>query len=251
MSRIIKAAELKVLVTTDDQTIIPAIPTDQVDTESFVKGGTILDAANLLEDAQAKADEILEQAEQKATHLLEQAQSEVEAIRLKAKEAGFSDGYAEGLEEGRRKALERAAELLSLLENTVHEAVRLRTANLQALEDDFLKLSVFLADKIVRNHVETDVSWLQPILKEALESLGTLDQLVVFLNPLDYALLRNHEEDLRLSSRAKLVFEQDPSITQGGCLIESDTGIIDARLERRLGKLANHLLEVLYDENNG
>lgn len=65
MSRIIKAAELKVLVTTDDQTIIPAIPTDQVDTESFVKGGTILDAANLLEDAQAKADEILEQAEQK------------------------------------------------------------------------------------------------------------------------------------------------------------------------------------------
>ena len=34
-------------------------------------------------------------------------------------------------------------------------------------------------------------------------------------------------------------------------MIESDTGIIDARLERRLGKLANHLLEVLYDENNG
>src|SRR5690606_1789349 len=131
------------------------------------------------------------------------------------------------------------------------EAVRLRAANLQTLEDDFLKLSVFLADKIIRKEVETDISWLQPILKEALEALGTVERAVVLLNPVDYALLQNHEQDLNLSSRAQLTFEQDPSISQGGCLIESDTGLIDARLERRLGKLAHHLLEVLYDENNG
>lgn len=251
MSKIIRAADLKVLVTTDDQTVIPVIPTETSAAAEMSRGATILDAANLLEDAQAKAEEILSQTEQRARELLEQAEGEVEAIRLRAKEAGFAKGYEEGLVEGRQKALEKASDLITLLESTVDEAVRLRAANLQALEDDFLKLSVFLADKIIRKEVESDISWLQPILREALEALGAADQIIVLLNPLDYALLQNRAQDLNLSSRVRLVFEQDPNISQGGCLVESDTGLIDARLERRLGKLAQHLLEVLYDEDNG
>lgn len=250
MSRIIKAAELKVLVTSEEQIVIPAIPSEKEGTEGFAKGATILEATNLIEDAQAKAADILARAEEEAHQRLQQAEAEVETLRLRAKEAGFAEGYEEGLEEGRQKALAKASDLLSLLESTVEEAVRLRAASLRALEDDFLKLSVFLADKVIRKAVEADISWLKPIIKEALEALGTVDQMVVLLNPVDYALLQNYQQDLSLT-RTKLVFEQDPSITQGGCLIESETGLIDARLERRLGKLAHHLMEVLYDENNG
>ena len=250
MSRIIKAAELKVLVTSEEQIVIPAIPSEKEGTEGFAKGATILEATNLIEDAQAKAADILARAEEEAHQRLQQAEAEVETLRLRAKEAGFAEGYEEGLEEGRQKALAKASDLLSLLESTVEEAVRLRAASLRALEDDFLKLSVFLADKVIRKAVEADISWLKPIIKEALEVLGTVVQMVVLLNPVDYALLQNYQQDLSLT-RTKLVFEQDPSITQGGCLIESETGLIDARLERRLGKLAHHLMEVLYDENNG
>lgn len=250
MSRIIKAAELKVLVTSEEQIVIPAIPSEKEGTEGFAKGATILEATNLIEDAQAKAADILARAEEEAHQRLQQAEAEVETLRLRAKEAGFAEGYEEGLEEGRQKALAKASDLLSLLESTVEEAVRLRAASLRALEDDFLKLGVFLADKVIRKAVEADISWLKPIIKEALEVLGTVDQMVVLLNPVDYALLQNYQQDLSLT-RTKLVFEQDPSITQGGCLIESETGLIDARLERRLGKLAHHLMEVLYDENNG
>jgi len=250
LSRIIKAAELKVLVTSEEQIVIPAIPSEKEGTEGFAKGATILEATNLIEDAQAKAADILARAEEEAHQRLQQAEAEVETLRLRAKEAGFAEGYEEGLEEGRQKALAKASDLLSLLESTVEEAVRLRAASLRALEDDFIKLGVFLADKVIRKAVEADISWLKPIIKEALEVLGTVDQMVVLLNPVDYALLQNYQQDLSLT-RTKLVFEQDPSITQGGCLIESETGLIDARLERRLGKLAHHLMEVLYDENNG
>lgn len=250
MSKIIKAAELKVLLTEDAQAVIPFIPTERADTAAFVKGETILEGANLLQDARAKAQELLEEAEREAQARLEQVQQEVDSIRLQAKEAGFAQGYQEGLEEGRQKALEKAADLLKLLQSTVEEAVRLRAASLQALEDDFLKLSIFLADKMIRKEVETDVSWLKPMVKEALEVLGSVEQVVVLLNPVDYALLQNYRQDLELSSRAELVFQQDASITPGGCLIETETGLIDARLERRLGKLAHHLLEVLYDEEH-
>lgn len=111
MSKIIKAAELKVLLTEDAQAVIPFIPTERADTAAFVKGETILEGANLLQDARAKAQELLEEAEREAQARLEQVQQEVDSIRLQAKEAGFAQGYQEGLEEGRQKALEKAANL--------------------------------------------------------------------------------------------------------------------------------------------
>lgn len=252
MSKIIKAADLKVLVVNESQTVIPAIPKSSNASLSEKNGseGTILDASNLLEDAQRKADEIVAQATEQAELKREQLENELETIRLQAKESGFAEGYEEGLVEGRNKALQDAGELLELLESVVAEGVKLRASNLAALEDDFLKLSLLLADKIVRKTVENDITWLKPIIKDALASLGQVDEVVVLLNSLDYSLLQDYGEELQVGTRTKLVFEQDPSITQGGCLIESDSGLIDARLESRLGKLAHHLLEVLYYENN-
>lgn len=251
MSRIIKAADLKVLVVNESQTVIPAIPKSSNSLPSKnSSGGTILDASNLLEDAQRKAAEIVAQASEQAELQRQQLEDELEKVRLQAKESGFAVGYEEGLVEGHNKALQDAGELLGLLKAVVDEGVKLRASNLAALEDDFLKLSLLLADKIVRKTVENDIAWLKPLLRDALVSLGQVDEVVVFLGSIDYSLLQDYGEDLQLETRTKLVFDQDSSITQGGCLIESESGLIDARLESRLGKLAHHLLEVLYYENN-
>ena len=90
MSRIIKAAELKVLVTSEEQIVIPAIPSEKEGTEGFAKGATILEATNLIEDAQAKAADILARAEEEAHERLQQAEAEVDALRLRAKDSCFA-----------------------------------------------------------------------------------------------------------------------------------------------------------------
>lgn len=247
MSRIIKAADLKVLIPNESQTVIPA--PSQSDDRPASTGGTVLDSANLIEDARRKADELVTQAQSQAESLLAQAEEDVEMFRLQAKEAGFEAGYQEGLVAGREEALRQAADLVTLLEDTVEEAAQVRASSLQALEDDFLKFSLLLADKIVKKSVSNDISWLTPIIRDSLHALGQVQEIVIRLNPVDYALIKEEEESLRLKVRAKLQFESDTSINQGGCLIESENGLIDARLEERLGKIARHLMEVLYDEN--
>lgn len=246
MSKIIKAAELKVLVPNEAQTVIHAsnIP-GEVGASS---GATILDGTNLIHNAKAKAEAILERAEEEAKARLEQMENQIDTIRLQAKEAGFADGYEEGLVEGQEKALEEAGKLLSTVHTIIDEGVRLRAQSLEALEDDFLKLSLLLADKIVRKNIQNDIAWLDPIIKDAIRSLGTVEKITVLLNPMDYSLIKEEEEGLQLGTRAKLYLERDPSITQGGCLIESESGLIDARLEKRLGKIGQYLMEVLYNE---
>jgi len=246
LSRVIKAAELKVLVTDDADTVIPAIPLEK-DDASF-PDGTILDASNLIADAKRQAEEIVREAEEKAKLCLQQAEEEIESLRLKTKEEGYAQGYQEGLEDGEAKALKEAQSLLELFQETVEAGAELRARGLAALEEDCLKLSLLLADKIVRKSVENDVSWLRPIIDEALQALGTVGEITVYLSPIDFSLLEEREESLRLAARTKITFEQDMTLGQGGCLIESENGRIDARLEKRLGKLGKSLMEVLYDE---
>ena len=235
------------LIPNESQTVIPAPTQREQPLES--SGGTVLDGSNLIRDAQRKAEEILTQAQTQADTILAQAEEELEIIRLQAKEAGFEDGYQEGLVEGRETALREASDLVTLLKDIVEEAIQVRVNSIQALEDDFLKFSLLLADKIVKKSVSDDISWLSPIITDALQALGQVQEIVVRLNPVDYALVQEEEEHLCLAVRAKLQFQSDPSLTQGGCLIESENGSIDARLEKRLGKIGRHLMEVLYDEN--
>lgn len=248
MSKIIKAAELKVLIPNDTQTVIPVLHSQVA--EGKGGQGTMLRSANLLQDAKQKAESIVEQAHKEAEALKQKAKEELDILRVQAKEAGFDEGYQEGLVEGNEQALQNASGLLSLLQATIEEGVRIRANSLQALEDDFLKFSLLLADKLVRRSISEDISWLTPIVKDALRSLGTVDQIQVRLNPLDFSFLQEREEGLQLATRAKLRFESDPTISPGGCLIESTHGLVDARLEKRLGKIAQQLMEVLYHEEN-
>ena len=248
MSRIIKAAELKVLVTDDTDTVIPAILVERDSPRA--SEGTILEGSNLIDDAKRQAEEIVRQAEEEAQRRLHNVEEELDALRLKTKEEGYAQGYEEGLVEGQEKALQEAQGLLELFQNTVEEAVRLRASGLAALEEDFLKLSLLLADKIVRKTIVEDISWLEPMIKDALQSLGTVQEIVVYLSSMDYSLVKEEEERLHVAARTKVIFQQDPTLGPGGCLIESENGLIDARLEQRLGKIGKSLMEVLYDENN-
>lgn len=245
MSRIIKAAELQVLIPNESHTVIPAPKSKK--SNPNIEEGTILQAANLIEDAQAKARQILESAVQEAEELRAHTEQELETIRLQSKEMGYEAGYEEGLSAGQEKAAEEAADLLTVLEETIQSAVTMRAKALAQSEEDFLKFSLLLAEKIVRRVIVDDLSWLESIIKEAISRLGSVERIIVHLSPEDYHLVQSHLEELELNSRTEIIFESDRSLSKGGCIIDSDNGAVDARLEKRLGKLGHHLMEVLYD----
>jgi flagellar assembly protein FliH len=248
LSRIIKAAELKVLIPNDEQTVIRSAEPIERDGVAPAQG-TILESSNLLQGAQEKAAAIIAEAEKKAQAILSAAEIEGEELRLQAQQEGFAQGREAGFQAGKEEALTQGASFLDILERTVEESARVRAESLAALEDDFLKLSLLLADKIVRKVVEEDISWLEPIIREALTALGQVDDILVRLHPNDYAVISGNPDLMTIATRTRIRFDSDVTIAQGGCLIESENGLIDARLEKRLGKIGKQLLEVLYDEN--
>ncbi len=252
MCKIIKAADLKVLVPEESTEVIrpvvqPESPGEEQKFEAVAQEGTILEASDLIAQAKAKAAEIIAAAEEQAATLRAQAEEEAAQLRKQAESHGYEEGYKTGFEEGNARADEEAARLLNLLQQLVDQAAADRASALARLEEDFLKLSLILAEKIVRKTIDEDPTWLAAVIEEACKRLGTVDECIIHLNPEDYAVLKAEEFRLSGAGVERITFRPDPSLQPGGCVIETDGGTVDASLEKRLGKLAHHLLEVMYD----
>ncbi len=253
MSKIIKAAELKVLISDDSEAVIrPVLESAASSEEAAFDGspreGTILEAKELIAQAQAKAEEILSTAEAEVEQLWERTKAELEELRAQAQSEGYQAGYDAGYEEGQKQADAETARLMQVLQHTVETALQDRTSALAQLEQDFLKLSVILAEKIVKKSISEDPAWLKPVIEEAYMRLGAANECTIRLNPDDYNVIKEEELRLNRTGTERINFQPDPAVSPGGCIIEADTGTIDAGLEKRLGKMARHLMDVLYHE---
>jgi flagellar biosynthesis/type III secretory pathway protein FliH len=106
-----------------------------------------------------------------------------------------------------------------------------------------LELTLALAEVVIRHEVNCGPDTVRETLQAALEMVGENRSLKVRLHPED---LENIEQFLpqleqRLGATTQVELEGDPAISRGGCLVESDSGMIDARLEAQLEALRQQL----------
>ena len=71
--------------------------------------------------------------------------------------------------------------------------------------------------------------------------------MIIRVNPDDLEAVRRHRNDWleSLESIDHLLIESDPTVTRGGCVVETPIGDVDAQIEERLDRVRNALLEDL------
>ncbi len=175
-------------------------------------------------NAEAQAALLVRGANEKAVETIENAAAEAENIRRAA--------YQTGREEAARE----------LLEN-ITAARELRSQALFEIEREVLKLAVKIAEKIIGREVEQDDALRGEIVLTALRQARQQEMLTVRVNAADLPRVEKMREKIDSFGRARyLDFVADQSVGAGGCLIESASGTIDARLETQLRVLENALL---------
>jgi len=174
-------------------------------------------AAAIIAEAQKQAAQIRAEAEAKAQEYIQAAIAEAKK-QIQAEE---------------RAAFAQAAE--SLLEQW-QEAERRR---LQEIERITARLLVQLARRLLHEHFTQDETAIVPIVREALAALPEARQLRLVIAPLHQPTIRAAFEELRavLNEKAHLHIEVDEQAEPLGCVVHSESGSIDARLETRLEAL--------------
>lgn len=179
---------------------------------------------NQIVTARAEAARILEEAEAFAAEIRREALEETAGLREQA--------YAEGMEKA-----------LTDFEQNLLEALEIRERVWRETERDLLRLAVRLAEKIIGREIKAEKQTVTDIVAAALQNARQQEKLTVRVNPSDLSLIEEEREKFLPSGRARFIdFVADPRVASGGCLIESEVGTIDARLETQLRVLERALL---------
>ena len=155
-------------------------------------------------------------------------------------EAMVKQAYAEGFAQGERDAQalgeQRMAPLVATLENMMTELTAMRQKSQTQIENEVVELALHIGRKVIGHELKTNRNAVAAIVREALKYVEDPEKICIRLNPADIQQLQNAQIDIGSTGRHgdRIQFKEDRSIEAGGCLVQTEYGEIDARVEEQL-----------------
>jgi len=203
-----------------------------------IAGASLLSADDQWNDAghQTGGSMTTEQASADAARLITEAQARVGEIERSAREKAVAEVRAT-LEAEAEAALEP---LRAELSRSIAEAGRLRDEITASVEHEMVQLALEIAKKVVHREVTVDREIVVSLARVSLIRLHGRAAATIHLHPDDYQYVSALREKLGAGNAIELT--ADPLITRGGCLIETDLGDVDARIEQQFSEIARGFL---------
>jgi type III secretion protein L len=171
------------------------------------------------------AQGIVDAARRDAEKLLDEAQKERNQIREEARRAGYEEG-------------------LTRWNETVIQAIEAQDRLLKDSEQSLVLLSVRVAEKIIGERLRSSPDVIVDIVREVLKSIRSEKGLIIQVNPDHVETLRQSIDRLHdlLENGCQIKILANAAISPGGCIVESELGVIDGQLETQLKCLEEALL---------
>ena len=174
---------------------------------------------------------------------------DIEAIKKQSYDQGFSAGMQKG-QELQKAALRKTTETMTGL---ISQLSDLKQQVLDHSETQMLHLVLAIAKKIIHREAAVDSGIVLDVIRQAIKHVADRDGMKIRLNPADFRQIMEIKEDFLQSVDGvkNVVFEEDGGIQQGGTVIETRFGEVDARLDRQIEELAASLEVVQPDRRDG
>ena len=155
----------------------------------------------------------------------------VEELQKNAFQKGFAEGRKVGFDAGTKKM----DPVISSLHQALVKLQNIRQEIHQEIEKEVVQLALAIAKKIVCHEVKTTRETVVCIAREALSRVENPGKIKIKLNPEDLQFINDTRSQLSrfLQNVDNIRFEAADSVQSGGCLIETDRGDIDARIEKQ------------------
>ena len=178
----------------------------------------------------------LDRARSEAQKIIDQALSEADRIRR----GSVEEGRAEGKEEAAQKIQEALA--------TVNEAVKERKNIIKDAESEILRLSLRVAEQIIRSEVSLHRDVCLNIVTEAIGRVSDREQIIVRVNREYWKRYKDRLAGM-LDGVKSLSILEDSNIEPGGCIIETNLGFVDARIATKIKSIEEALHKVAAEES--
>jgi len=175
-----------------------------------------------------------------ATH-----EEQVDEIRQQAYANGFVEGEKAGMEAEKAKF----KEVTKTLHTVISELDSAKRELTYDAEKQAVELALMIAKKIVCREVSIDQDTIFRVLHRALEKVGDQENLHIKIHPADLQAIERAELEVSslTATQANVILEPADTICRGECIIETNLGIIDARMESQLQTVEASLRRALQE----
>lgn len=195
----------------------------------------------LVQKAQVEGQSIKSMAEQEARRIIDEARAE--ASRILEEERG------KGFELGRAEAFKQLAENIKEAQQVIEQAKQQRNAIIKAAVPEILKLSLKVSAQVIKTELISNQDIVMTILRDAIEKISDNEQVVIKVSQHDLQHVRNNRDlIIDLVEAKNLSIVADKHVNDGGCVIETKLGYIDAKVSTKLEMIENALLSI-YEED--
>ena len=165
-----------------------------------------------------------------------------EGFRLTAKEkAGeiekqvYAQGFLKGEKAGMASERKKVEPFLNNFYQALLELERVKSEICVNAEKETIDLALAIAKKIVGHEVSMNKDFVLGVVKDALKKSVDNDKITVRINPSDLQFIKDARIQFSdyVDNIEKIAFEEDKTILNGGCVIETSLGEIDARIDKQ------------------
>ncbi|MCX5750029.1 MAG: FliH/SctL family protein [Candidatus Saganbacteria bacterium] len=193
--------------------------------------------SHTVDEAYEKTGEIIAQAQAEAKELLKKANQEAETLFLRTKEEAVQAGKAEG----EASVSENITASLETLNNAIKERKRI----IKDSEGEILRLSLKIAEQVIRSEVSLHKDVVMNIVAEAVNKVSDRENVIIKVNREDAEHIKKYKDRLSgiVDGVKNLSIIEDSQVEPGGCVIETNLGFVDARVSTKLSLIEQSLMK--------
>lgn len=157
--------------------------------------------------------------------------------------AAYESGFLQGEKAGMEIAEQKIEAVMRRYSESILELGKLRPSLYSQVEREVVKLAVEVAKKIVHREIQVDKDIIQTLVRVALSHVAEKSAVTIHLNPMDHNHLLALRDELSQAEGRDIALLADKSIERGGCLIQTECGDIDARIEEKFREVEQSFFE--------
>ncbi len=195
---------------------------------------------NMISNAQVESERIVQEAQNECEEIKKKAYEEGHNIGLRN---GYEDGYKESYEDNIEKAKQESEEIINKANNILLQANEQFTDFLKGSKKDIISLSVFIAEKVLKEKFKDEES-MNNILEATIKEYEIKENFVIRTNAIYIEKVNEQLNELKNQQliKGESFILADDFIEPGNAIIETNKGRLIVGVDCVLEKVKEELL---------
>lgn len=218
----------------------------------------------ILQDAETVAEEQIRSAMEEVAAIREREQAEIDEwwhsrreldqqVEEEARRSGYEAGFQEGVAQAEEHVTQQYESMLAEAKAVLEQAYEMKSQIIKESEPFLIELSTAIAEKIIQRELSANPEWIIGMTRSVLARKREKGIITLCVSPDQFAYIRDARDELLLAvdSQAELRIVPDSTVGRHGCVVRTDFGSVDARVDTQLKEIKLALQQLSMEPEEG